>query len=207
MDIKEKNNQVKVAGEVMSNFEFSHEVRGEKFYGSKIRIPRTSGTDDIIPIMVSDRLVDVSEEWTGSLIAITGQFRSCNKQMPDGRRKLELFVFVFSAEAVADVKDIVEDNHIILNGFLCKKPIARTTPLGREIADILLAVNRSYGKSDYIPCICWGRNTSYISKFDVGASFNLEGRIQSRPYRKILEDGTVEERIAYEVSVQSIQLI
>lgn len=208
MNIREENNRAKITGEVINNFTFSHEAYGEKFFTTTVRVPRLSSTWDIIPVMVSDKLVDVSADWVGSWIRITGQFRSNNKRQPDGRTKLELFVFALTAEPVTDWKKMsAEDvNSITLDGYFCKKPIWRKTPLGRYITDVLVAVNRAYNKSDYIPCICWGRNASYASRFDVGTHCVIEGRIQSRAYMKTLENGSTEERMAWEISVQTIQL-
>ncbi len=207
MDIRIKNNQVQITGEVITNFVFGHEIYGEGFYEALIKVFRKSGTYDEVPIMVSDRLVDVKSDWIGHLISVTGQLRTYN--LHDGRKnKLKLYVFVREAEVIDALGDIatMDQNCIILDGYLCKKPVYRITHLGRELADVILAVNRPFGKSDYIPCICWGRNAGYVAGLDVGARCIIEGRIQSREYEKTLEDGSVEIRTAYEVSVWTIRV-
>lgn len=201
-----KNNQVTISGEIASGFNFSHELYGEKFYIVNLKIQRTSGTDDIVPVTVSDRLVDVSEDYIGQFVSVTGQFRSYNKQ--DGEKKrLVLSVFAQEFDLLGEDVEINNDNHIFLNGYICKEPIYRKTPLGREVADLLIAVNRQYGKSDYIPCICWGRNARYAGNLKVGERCSIEGRIQSRIYIKTLDDGSTEERTAYEVSVSKLEVL
>ena len=205
--MRKETNQVKIAGEVIENFTFDHEVYGEKFYVAAVRVPRLSETHDIIRVMVSERLVDVSADWAGSWIRINGQFRSVNKKQPEGRSKLELYVFALEVEALETLDVPNEDmNSIVLDGYYCKEPVYRETPLGRKVTDILFAVNRANGKSDYIPCICWGRSALFAARFETGAHFILNGRIQSRVYRKRLEDGNYEERTAWEVSVHTMQL-
>ena len=206
MDNRNKNNQVQITGEVITNFTFDHEVHGEGFYECFIMVPRISGAFDQIPIMVSDRLVEVSADWLGNWITVTGRLQTYNLH-ECGRNKVKIHVFAQEVEAFDPLSKIPphEDNQVILNGYLCKKPTYRKTPLGREIADLILAVNRPYGKSDYIPCICWGRNARYVASLDIGTSLTLEGRIQSRDYIKKLEDGSEEERTAYEVSVSIVR--
>lgn len=205
--MREENNQVKVVGEVTGDFIFSHEVWGERFYTGFLKVPRFSGDSDIIPVMVSDRLIDVTANWSGCYLSIEGQFRSFNRKLPDGRSKLELHVHAVDAEVFSDMDIRSADmNRITLDGYLCKEPVFRVTPLGRQITDLIVAANRSYGKSDYIPCICWGRNAKYAAKFCVGDHCTLTGRIQSRVYHKTLEDGSIEERTAWEVSVQMISI-
>lgn len=201
-----ENNQVTISGEIASGFNFSHELYGEKFYIVNLKIQRTSGTDDIVPVTVSDRLVDVSEDYIGQFVSVTGQFRSYNKQ--DGEKKrLALSVFAQEFDLVGEDVSINNDNHIFLDGYICKEPIYRKTPLGREIADVLLAVNRPYGKSDYIPCVCWGRNARFAGNLEVGTRIKVSGRIQSRIYIKTLDDGSTEERTAYEVSVSKLEVV
>ena len=201
-----ENNQVTISGTIASGFNFSHELYGEKFYIVDLKIQRTSGTDDIVPVTVSDRLVDVSEDCIGQFVSVTGQFRSYNKQ--DGEKKrLSLSVFSREFEFVEQIAEIAKSNRIILDGYICKEPIYRQTPLGREITDILLAVNRPYGKSDYIPCIFWGRNARFAGNLEVGTRVKVSGRIQSRQYVKTLPDGSTEERTAYEVSVSKIEVV
>lgn len=201
-----ENNQVTISGEIASGFNFSHELYGEKFYIVNLKIQRTSGTDDIVPVTVSDRLVDVSEDYIGQFVSVTGQFRSYNKQ--DGEKKrLVLSVFAQEFDLVGEDVSINNDNHIFLDGYICKEPIYRKTPLGREIADILIAVNRPYGKSDYIPCICWGRNARYAGNLKVGERCSVTGRIQSRQYIKKLDEEHTEERTVYEVSVSKLEVL
>lgn len=195
-----KNNQVTLSGEIVENFKFSHEVYGEGFYTAMLESERQSGKKDIIPIMVSDRLVDTGTDWIGRFVKISGQFRSYNRHERE-KNRLVLSVFVTNVEAVSDFEFIEYENQISLDGYICKQPTYRKTPLGREIADILLAVNRPYGKSDYIPCIAWGRNARFASGLEVGTRLQIEGRIQSREYQKRISDDEFERRTAYEVSV------
>lgn len=207
MDNGIKNNQVTLSGELISNFEFSHEVYGEGFYTAMLASERTSTVKDVIPIMVSDRLIDTGADWAGRIVRISGQFRSYNSH--EGRKnRLILSVFVREFEEWEDDGMIrpLDENYIFLDGFICKEPIYRKTPLGREIADLLLAINRPYGKSDYVPCICWGRNARFSSTFQVGDRCMIWGRIQSREYMKKITEEEVEKRIAYEVSVQKIEM-
>ncbi len=200
------NNKVYVSGEIMSKFEFSHEVCSGKFYTSSILTFRMSGTPDIIPIMVSDRLVDVKADWKGRYIKVEGQFRSYNKHEGD-RNRLILSVFAREFEECEELPFDNDKNTIVLDGYLCKEPKYRRTPLGREITDILLVVNRPYGKSDYIPCICWGRNARLAESLEAGTRIQIEGRIQSREYQKKISDTETETRTAYEVSVGKISVI
>lgn len=190
-----QNNRVYLCGRIASEPIFSHEILGENFYDATISVERLSGQEDIIPITISDRLLDESLE-IGNLIGVIGQFRSYNK-IVDGHSRLVLRVFV---REIAEIDEQCP-NVIELDGYVCKPPVYRQTPFKREIADILLAVNRAYNKSDYIPTIAWGRNARYASSFEVGDRIALVGRIQSRVYQKQLEDGSIEERVAYEVSI------
>lgn len=201
-----ENNKVTISGEIVSGFNFSHELYGENFYIVNVKIHRFSEACDIIPVMVSDRMVDTEKDHTGECVSVTGQFRSYNKQ--DGERKI-LYISLFAREFdLIDVQDECHyDNYIFLDGYICKEPKYRKTPLGREISDLLLAVNRLYGKSDYIPCICWGRNARFASNLNVGTHISVSGRIQSRDYTKRYEDGHEENRTAYEVSVSKIALV
>lgn len=203
-----ENNRVAISGTIISNFEFSHEVFGEGFYVAKLENKRMSGNSDIIPIMASDRLLDVTADWIGQNIKISGQFRSCNKHT-DGKSQLILSVFIRDCEVISEeIAEAVDDiNRICLDGYFCKQPIYRKTPLKREIADVLVAVNRPYGKSDYIPTICWGRNARFASSLEVGTPVHLEGRIQSREYLKKILEGETEKRIAYEISVSKIEVM
>ena len=206
------NNHITLVGEVTSEKRFSHEIYGEKFYIFDLSIPRLSGNADQIPITISERLLPNGELPAGSKISVEGQFRSYNCYQGE-KNRLILTVFAKEIEFMEDQeapipvgKDITT-NEVILDGYICKKPIYRKTPFGREIADVLLAVNRSYNKSDYIPCIAWGRNAKFCESVPVGAELRVIGRVQSRGYEKKHEDGTIEKRVAYEVSVSSLEVI
>ena len=201
-----ENNQVTMIGEIVSEFEFSHEVYGEGFYLVDISVSRLSDSVDYIPLMVSERLVDVTQSYIGETISVSGQFRSYNRH-EEKKNRLILSVFVRELEFVDEIEDDIKSNQIYLDGYICKEPIYRKTPLGREIADVLLAVNRPYGKSDYIPCICWGRNARYASSFEVGSHVEVYGRIQSREYIKKIGEEQTEKRVAYEVSVNKIEFL
>ena len=204
MNNNEKN-KVKITGEIIDDFAFSHEMYGEKFYTVNVRVNRSSDTCDIIPIMISERIIDISSDCNGKYLCISGQFRSFNKHEED-KNRLELHVFAQDIEFLEDCA-IYNENYIELEGFVCKDTVYRQTPLGREIADIILAVNRPYGKCDYIPCICWGRNARFANDFEVGTNVRIEGRIQSRNYIKKFKDGNTEERTAYEVSISNMGIV
>lgn len=201
-----ENNQVTIMGEIISDFVYSHEIFGEGFYMVNVKVLRLSESYDIIPVMMSERLIDVSGDYKGMLICVNGQFRSYNKHDEERRNKLVLSVFAREIEFVQELEEGARSNMIFLDGYICKQPIYRKTPLGREIADMLLAVNRPYGKSDYIPCICWGRNARYAGNFNVGDHCVLWGRIQSREYVKKLDEETAEKRVAFEVSISKLEL-
>lgn len=191
-------------GKIASQFTFSHQVFGEGFYLVDVLVKRLSDSEDRIPLMVSERLVDVSQDYEGEYIMVQGQFRSYNRH-EEKKNRLVLSVFVRELSFVEEADDSIKTNQIFLDGYICKPPVYRKTPLGREIADLLLAVNRPYGKSDYIPCICWGRNARYASAFEVGGHVLLWGRIQSREYIKKLGENETEKRTAYEVSVSKLE--
>lgn len=201
-----ENNQVSIVGEIVSEFQYSHEVYGEGFYMVDVSVSRLSNFVDYIPVMISERLVDVSEDCTGKFVQINGQFRSFNRH-EEHRNRLVLSVFAREIFFVSEATDEDAMNQIFLDGYVCKETIYRKTPLGREIADLLIAVNRSYGKSDYIPCICWGRNARFASGFEVGSHVQVWGRIQSREYVKKITETEVEQRTAYEVSVSKIEIV
>ncbi len=201
-----ENNQVVIMGEIVSDFTYSHEIFGEGFYMVDVSVERLSDSIDIIPLMVSERLLDVNGDYKGMYIVVNGQFRSYNRH-EERKNKLVLSVFAREIEFVDEIGENTKSNQIFLDGYICKEPIYRKTPLGREIADLLLAVNRPYGKSDYIPCICWGRNARFASNFEVGARCAIWGRIQSREYMKKISEEQLEKRIAYEVSVSKLELI
>lgn len=199
-----ENNQVTIMGQVVSEFVFSHEVFGEGFYMVEVLVKRLSNSEDRIPLMVSERLLDVTQDYIGEYIIAHGQFRSYNRH-EEQKNRLVLSVFVREVEFAEEEPDGAKTNSILLDGYICKEPVYRKTPLGREIADLLLAVNRPYGKSDYIPCICWGRNARYASGFEVGEHVQVLGRIQSREYIKKLSETEAEKRVAYEVSVSKLE--
>ena len=207
----EENNHLTLVGKVTSDKEFSHEIYGEKFYIFNLAVPRLSGNADIIPITISERLITNDELKIDSKISIDGQFRSYNSYQNE-KSRLILTVFAKDIqflpnqdEDIAVGKEVVS-NEVVLDGYLCKKPIYRKTPFGREISDILLAVNRAYNKSDYIPCIAWGRTARFCENLEVGTELRVIGRVQSREYEKKYEDGIVEKRVAYEVSVSSLEI-
>ena len=201
-----ENNQVSMMGEIVSEFQFSHEVFGEGFYMIELAVNRLSNYSDYIPLMISERLIDTEQDYTGQLIRVSGQFRSYNRH-EEKKNRLVLSVFVRELEFLDEIDENEKTNQIFLDGYICKEPIYRKTPLGREIADVLLAVNRSYGKSDYIPCICWGRNARFASGFTVGSHIQIVGRVQSREYVKRIDEENVEHRVAYEVSVSKVDLL
>ena len=204
-----ENNNLILVGKITDEKKFSHEIYGEKFYLFNLNVPRLSGNSDIIPITISERLFKDDELVEGKNVKITGQFRSYNSyEQEKNRLILTVFAkdieFLDSEEDIKASKDFVS-NEVTLIGYICKPPIYRETPFGREISDILLAVNRAYNKSDYIPCIAWGRNARFCSKMEVGTEVKIVGRVQSREYEKKHEDGTSEKRVAYEVSVSNLE--
>ncbi|HJC15392.1 MAG TPA: single-stranded DNA-binding protein [Candidatus Fusicatenibacter intestinigallinarum] len=201
-----ENNQVSIMGQIVSQFTFSHQVFGEGFYLVDIMVKRLSDSEDIIPVMVSERLIDVTQDYEGEYLMVSGQFRSYNRH-EEKKNRLVLSVFAREISFVEEEDDSVKSNQIYLDGYICKPPVYRKTPLGREIADLLIAVNRPYGKSDYIPCICWGRNARYASAFVVGGHVLIWGRIQSREYMKRVSDTEMEKRVAYEVSVSKLEYL
>ncbi len=201
-----ENNQVVIMGEVVSEFVFSHEIFGEGFYMMEVEVARLSDSFDTIPVMISERLLNVNADYKGRKVCISGQFRSYNRH-EEHKNRLILSVFAREIEFLEEIEESSRTNQIYLDGYICKEPVYRKTPLGREIADLLLAVNRPYGKSDYIPCICWGRNARYANNFSVGKRCAIWGRIQSREYMKKTEGEQMEKRVAYEVSVSKLELI
>ena len=204
-----ENNYLVLIGKIISDKTFSHEIYGESFYLFNLEVPRLSGNEDIIPITISERLIASLDLSIGKKVVVEGQFRSYNSYENE-RNRLVLTVF---AKDIMEYKEEEEEpkektsNEVVLNGYICKKPIYRQTPFGREIADILLAVNRAYNKSDYIPCIAWGRNARFCENMEVGTEVKIVGRVQSRTYEKKFEDGRVEQRVAYEVSIGSLEVI
>mgnify|MGYP004506919617 FL=1 len=212
-----ENNYLTLVGKVTGEKTFSHEIYGEKFYRFTLSIPRLSGNADIIPITISERLITDETLKEGKKLLIKGQFRSYNS-FENEKNKLILTVFAKDVQELPEAENENGEeeeiskkdemtNEVVLIGFVCKKPIYRQTPFGREIADLLLAVNRAYNKSDYIPTIAWGRNARFCQNIEVGAQVKIIGRVQSRQYEKKHEDGTVEAKTAYEVSVCSLELL
>ena len=210
-----ENNYLTLVGKVTGEKKFSHEIYGERFYIFNLSIPRLSGNSDIIPITVSERLIKEDTLQEGKKLLIKGQFRSYNSYENEKNR---LILTVFAKDIIEKKKKNEEEetdfikkdtitNEVVLVGYICKKPIYRQTPFGREISDLLLAVNRAYNKSDYIPCIAWGRNARFCQNLEVGSQVKVVGRVQSRTYEKKHEDGSVETRVAYEVSVGSLEVI
>lgn len=205
MENYNENNTIELGGTVVSAPELSHEIYEEKFYKFSVETKRLSSMSDILPIIVSERLINVEEIKVGKMLHIVGQVRSYNKQVGE-KSKLVLSVFAKEIEETED-ESILTLNDANFNGYLCKAPIYRKTPLGREISDVLVAVNRSYKKSDYIPCILWGRNAKFSEKLAVGTNVRISGRIQSRKYEKVQEDGTTKEMTAYELSASKFSIV
>lgn len=198
-----KNNRVFLSGRVAREPLYSHELFGEGFYEFYIEVKRLSGQTDVLPVTVSERIMNGVELSEGSPVALSGQFRSYNK-LENEHSKLMLTVFV--RDFIPYDAEEQNPNVVELNGYICKPPVYRTTPFNREICDVLLAVNRGYNKSDYIPCIAWGRNARFVRDAEVGLNVVIGGRIQSRKYNKKLDDDTIEERVAYELSVGKISV-
>ena len=210
-----ENNYLTLVGKVTGEKRFSHEIYGESFYIFDLEVPRLSETFDIIPITISERLIKEDTLQEGKKLLVKGQFRSYNSY-ENAKNRL---ILTFFAKDIVELKEDEQEeeneiirketitNEVVLIGFICKKPIYRQTPFGREISDILLAVNRAYNKSDYIPCIAWGRNARFCQNLEVGSQVKVIGRVQSRTYEKKHEDGAVETRVAYEVSIGSLEVI
>ena len=199
----QNNNSVEIAGEVVSGPAFDHETFGERFYKFFISAERLSGCKDIIPVIVSERLFTIDNITIGKQLRVFGQFRSFNDHSDSGNH---IVLSVFSRDIEEMEGSDLAINSIWIDGFICKNPVYRKTPQGREIADVIVAVNRQYGKSDYIPCIAWGRNARFVSRLQVGNRIRLSGRIQSRVYNKKISDDEVVEKTAYEVSVSKIEV-
>ncbi|MBQ9104452.1 MAG: single-stranded DNA-binding protein [Clostridia bacterium] len=200
MNTHQENNKVFISGEIITDAVFSHEVYGEGFYEMNVLVKRLSGQGDILPVTVSERLIADKDLKVGVTINASGQFRSYNK-LVDGKSKLMLTVFIRELYDYAEVRN---PNSIVLSGYICKPPVYRTTPFNREIADILIAVNRSYNKSDYIPCIAWGRNARFAKNLAVGEKIAISGRIQSREYQKKFSEEDIKTLTAYEVSISKL---
>ena len=204
-----KNNVAEIIGRLSGELAYSHTVYGEDFYMVKARVPRLSNSYDEIPLMISNRLLNLNENYENRIVRAQGQFRSYN-QHTEGKSKLLLSLFVRDLEVLdmteEELKKHPSPNQIFLDGYVCKSPIYRKTPLGREITDILLAVNRPYNKSDYIPAIAWGRNARFAANFQIGSRLKIWGRIQSRQYQKhVGAEGNYEQRVAYEISISKME--
>ena len=201
-----ENNKVNIIGKFVSGFTSSLEVAGEVVYRVDVAVKRLSGQTDVIPLMIPERLIDMQRDYRGCDMETIGQFCSYNRH--EGiKKRLILFVSVQEINFVDEFTDCRKNNQILLDGYLCKNPIYRKTPLGREIVDLLLAVNQPSGKSDYIPCIAWGRNARFASEFKVGTRLRVWGRIQSREYVKRLSENECENRVAYEVSASGLETV
>ena len=209
-----ENTNLTLVGKVVSQKRFSHEIYGEKFYLFDIEIPRLSEISDVIPVTISERLIDDEKLQIGARALVKGQFRSYNSYENE-KNKLILTVFAkdivyeeeLTEEEREDIKKQQLSNEVVLMGYICKKPVYRQTPFGREIADILIAVNRAYNKSDYIPAIAWGRTARFCQNMEPGTEVKVIGRVQSRKYEKKYEDGTAETKVAYELSIGSLEVV
>jgi len=200
------SNIVSIIGEVASEFCFSHEAFGERFYVVNVLVKRLSNTKDSIQLMISERLIDVAKNYTGAFVKVSGQYRSYNYHENQSNH-LILSVYVRKITIINDEEYGFKTNSIILDGHICKQPVFRITPMEKKITELLVAVNRPFGKADYIPCICWGINALYASDYNVGDQVHLIGRIQSREYTKKLAENKSEKRIAYEVSISKIYML
>lgn len=197
-----ENNQVNICGKIVEELKFAYQISREGVYSTKIQVERLSNSFDVIPVLISEKLINVKEYYVGKTVQIKGQFHSRNYHKEN---KSHLLLYIFAEEIFLE-QNQNQENQIFLDGFICKQSAYRRTPLGREIADLLLAVNRPYGKSDYIPCICWGRNAKFAEKFKVGEHIQIWGRIQSREYIKRINKTETEKRIAYEVSINKLKM-
>ena len=202
IDIKDDTNVVYLRGEMDDNLDFSHEIFGEKFYNTKIKINRLSESYDVLPLTISERLLQDIDIRDNNSVNVIGQLRSYNKNI-DNKNRLVLTVFV--RELKQSEEENKDPNSIFLDGYICKAPIYRKTPLGREITDLLVAINRPYNKSDYIPSIVWGRNAKFAKTLKVGDRVQMWGRVQSREYEKNVENGDPIKKVAYEVSISKIK--
>jgi len=200
-----QNNEVLLIGKVVSDIRFSHKVYGEGFYSFDLEVPRLSDSADILPVTISERILPTLGKVQGKILEVVGQFRSYN-QYEEGKNRLILTVFILEAKEVSEQELLKNKNAIYLNGYVCKAPVYRTTPFGREITDLLIAVNRAYHKSDYIPCITWGRNARFAESLSIGDHIQVWGRIQSRTYQKKLETGESTNKVAYEISIGKMEI-
>ncbi|ABY93460.1 MAG: single-stranded DNA-binding protein [Thermoanaerobacter sp.] len=202
-----ENNVVVVVGKIFTDLEYSHELYGEEFFNFILEVPRLSETKDYLPVTISNRLFEGMNLQVGTRVKIEGQLRSYNRKSPEeGKNKLILTIFARDIRVLSEDEVVKNPNEIFLDGFICKKPVYRTTPFGREITDLLIAVNRPYNKSDYIPVIAWGRNARFSEKLEIGDRIRLWGRVQSREYQKKLGDEVV-TKVAYEVSITRMEVV
>ena len=199
-----ENNRVLLEGEIVSDFVFGHEVFGEKFYYFDLQVNRLSGNFDVLPIVISERIADVTQSVVGARVSIDGQIRSYNKHVEEKSHTV-LTVFVNSIDNIEYLSS--ENNVVCMQGFICKEPIYRKTPKGKDICDLILAVNRPSGKTDYIPCICWGRDAIYSGTLSVGTELKVFGRFQSREYFKKIDEGEFETRTAFEMSIKNLEVV
>lgn len=197
-------NNLTLVGTLVGDFEVDHTFLGEKFYRNYISTRRISGVADVLPIIVSEKLLDKTVGVSGNRVMINGRVTTRNMDNEDGKKSLKIYIFATHYFTGEDVEELEDENRVTLSGYLCKPPIYRETPLGRHIADFVLAVNRPYGKSDYVPCVCWGRDALWLSGFEVGEEVFVYSRFQSRNYIKKKQDGTLEDRIAYEISASFV---
>ncbi|AGY75583.2 MULTISPECIES: single-stranded DNA-binding protein [Clostridium] len=204
MDNLMLNNKIYLEGTVASELQFSHEMYGEGFYTFNVEVPRLSESKDILFITISERLIGGMDIKVGTDVIIEGQLRSYNKFV-DGANRLILTVFARNIDFCTERSK--NPNQIFLDGFICKEPVYRTTPFGREISDMLLAVNRAYNKSDYIPTIAWGRNSRFCKSLKVSDNIRVWGRLQSREYQKKISDTETVKKIAYEVSISKMEKV
>lgn len=200
-----ENNICKLEGKLAGRFEFSHQKNSENFYSNVIKVERLSGNVDEIPIVVSERRkeIDFSKDYTGVNFILSGTVETYN-YIKMGKSHLKVYVLVISC--ALQKGDIQEDNYVYLEGYICKKPVFRITPQGKKITDVIIAVN-SFKKSAYIPCIAWNNNALELSKYNIGDSLKIKGRIQSREYLKMYSDNLeqAEKKTAYEVSIYDLK--
>lgn len=201
-----ETNHMIASGRITAPLQYSHSIKGEAFFKTNMEVTRSSGTKDIVPLILSEQLLDFKEDFTGKSIAVEGQFGSYNKWV-EGKRKLLLFMNVRKMEVLEHLPEKAMENHLFLDGYICRPPIYRTTPMGRKITDILIAVNHPDRKSSYIPCICWEFDAQRASGFPIGSRVQAVGRVQSREYKNTLENGDSILKTAYEVSISHICLL
>ena len=196
-----EQNHIELVGCLASAPQYSHSNHGRHFYSFLLEVSRLSGTVDCLPILAPETLLQTTELCEGDSIALTGQIRSFNNRLGIGRK----LVISVLADTLS-VCSLPHDNRVTLQGVICKEPVYRRTPLGREICDIMLAVNRPYHRADYLPCILWGRCAQEASDYPVGTALELIGRLQSREYIKMIDDAP-QQRTAYEISAVSVQVL